>query len=493
MERAPYAAMTVTAVFVAGLAALPVTIAPGGPAQAIPVHPVSSGPSQGLLATRGPSWTVSKPSLPSGAGAGAAATLSGVACPSALVCLAVGDYLDSSGSGQGLLLAGHGSSWTATRAPLPAGAAQPGGAGPAVSLGFVACPSASVCVAVGGYTDSSGNQQGLLLATRGSSWTATKAPLPAGAATNPNADLPDVACPSASACVAVGSYTDSSGNQQGLLLATRGSSWTATKVPLPAGAAASAAASLSAVACPSVAACAAAGMYTNSSGRAQGLLLATRGSSWTASRAPLPGSAPAGWLASVACPSTATCAAAGDYATSLDVDNGLLLATRGSSWTATKAPLPAGAAVNADANLPGHDLACPSTSSCVAAGSYLGASGYTQGLLLASRGSSWTATKAPLPAGAKAGWLASVACPSAAVCVAAGQYYDRSGNWQGLLLAGRGSSWTVIKAPLPAGAATSPSPWVPGVACPSAATCVAAGYYTDAAGYPQGMLLTGPG
>jgi hypothetical protein len=241
-------------------------------------------------------------------------------------------------------------------------------------------------VAVGGYTDSSGNQQGLLLATRGSSWTATKAPLPAGAATNPNADLPDVACPSASACVAVGSYTDSSGNQQGLLLATRGS-----------------------------------------------------------------------------------------------------------SWTATKAPLPAGAAVNADANLPGHDLACPSTSSCVAAGSYLGASGYTQGLLLASRGSSWTATKAPLPAGAKAGWLASVACPSAAVCVAAGQYYDRSGNWQGLLLAGRGSSWTVIKAPLPAGAATSPSPWVPGVACPSAATCVAAGYYTDAAGYPQGMLLTGPG
>src|ERR1022692_1380292 len=438
MERAPYAAMTVTAVFVAGLAALPVTIAPGGPAQAIPVHPVSSGPSQGLLATRGPSWTVSKPSLPSGAGAGAAATLSGVACPSALVCLAVGDYLDSSGSGQGLLLAGHGSSWTATRAPLPAGAAQPGGAGPAVSLGFVACPSASVCVAVGGYTDSSGNQQGLLLATRGSSWTATK-------------------------------------------------------VPLPAGAAASAAASLSAVACPSVAACAAAGMYTNSSGRAQGLLLATRGSSWTASRAPLPGSAPAGWLASVACPSTATCAAAGDYATSVDVDNGLLLATRGSSWTATKAPLPAGAAVNADANLPGHDLACPSTSSCVAAGSYLGASGYTQGLLLASRGSSWTATKAPLPAGAKAGWLASVACPSAAVCVAAGQYYDRSGNWQGLLLAGRGSSWTVIKAPLPAGAATSPSPWVPGVACPSAATCVAAGYYTDAAGYPQGMLLTGPG
>jgi len=476
MEHVAHATTAVAAVFLAGLAAPAVITAPSGP-----------------------SWTVTKAVLPSGAGAaGAAATLSGVACPSAVMCLAVGDYLDSSGGGQGLLLTGHGlaqhgAAWSASRAPLPAGAAKPGEEGPAVSLGSVACPSASACVAVGGYTDSSGDQQALLLVSRGSSWTATKAPLPAGAATNPNAYLPDVACPSATTCVATGSYTDSSGDQQALLLVSRGSSWTATNAPLPAGATTSASASLSAVACPSVADCAAAGMYINSSGHQQALLVARRGSSWTASRAPLPGGAAAGWLASVACPSTATCTAAGDYTTSGDVNYGLLLAGHGSSWTAAKAPLPAGAAANAEVSLPSQDLACPSLSSCVAAGSYLGASGYTQGLLLASRGSSWTAARAPLPGGAKGGWLASVACPSAADCVAAGQYYDSSGNWQGLLAAGHRSSWTVTRAPLPAGAATSPGPWFPGVACPSAAGCVAAGYYTDSSGYPQGMLLTGPG
>jgi hypothetical protein len=445
----------------------------------------------GLMAGPGPSWTVITASLPAGAGARAVATLSGVACSSTLMCLAVGDYLDSSGRGQGLLLVTRGSSWSATEAPLPAGAAtHPEQAGPAVTLASVACPSALACVATGGYTDSSGHQQGLLLAGHGPSWTAVRAPLPAGAAANPDAYLPDVACPSALACVATGGYTDSSGHQQGLLLAGHGSSWVAVRAPLPPGVTASAAASLTGVACPSVAVCVATGSYTDSSGYQQGLLLAGNGSSWAAVRAPLPPGAAGGRPVSVACPSVTRCVAVGDYDTSLDASFGLLLAWYGSSWTATRAPLPPGAPGSGPANLPGNDVTCLSASACVAVGSYLGASGYQQGLLLAGHGPSWTAVRAPIPAGARAGWLASVVCPSAAVCVAAGQYYDASGHWLGLLLAGHGSSWTAVRAPLPAGAAASPSPWFPGVACPSVAACVVAGYYTDSSGYPRGVLLT---
>ena len=86
----------------------------------------------------------------------------------------------------------------------------------------MACPSASSCVAAGDYTDSSGNGQGLLVTGSGTSWTAAEAPLPANAAADPVAGLGSVACPSASSCVTAGVYDDSSGNRQGLLVTGSG-------------------------------------------------------------------------------------------------------------------------------------------------------------------------------------------------------------------------------------------------------------------------------
>ena len=77
------------------------------------------------------------------------------------------------------------SGWTAAEAPLPAGAA----ANPGVSVTSVTCPSASSCVAVGTYLDSAGNLQGLVLTGSGTSWTAAEAPLPAGAGADPDVDL----------------------------------------------------------------------------------------------------------------------------------------------------------------------------------------------------------------------------------------------------------------------------------------------------------------
>ena len=167
--------------------------------------------------------------------------------------------------------------WTATEAPLPAGAA---GLGPGGGLGSVACPSASSCVATGGYSDSSGNKQSLLLTGSGTSWTAAEAPLPAdadvGTDPEPEPDLNSVACPSASSCVVAGLYTDeSSASLQGLLLTGSGTSWTATETPLPAGA--DPGAGLWSVACPSASSCVAVGSYTDSSGNGQGLLVSGTG------------------------------------------------------------------------------------------------------------------------------------------------------------------------------------------------------------------------
>src|SRR5207248_6041925 len=63
--------------------------------------------------------------------------------------------------------------------------------------------------------------QGLLLTETAGTWaTGVAASLPANAGSNPAVSLFSVSCASAGNCGAVGSYDDSSGNTQGLLLRT---------------------------------------------------------------------------------------------------------------------------------------------------------------------------------------------------------------------------------------------------------------------------------
>lgn len=387
--------------------------------------------------------------------------------------------------------------WKATRAPLPAGAAG-------AYLAGVACPSITVCVAAGSYTDSSTQSDGLLVTRHGPSWTSVRAPLPAGAAAAPQVALSSVACPSVTVCVAAGSYADASGKSQGLLLTGLGSRWIAAKVPLPAGAAATTTeVPLSGVACPSAAVCVVTGRYINASGGSEGLLLTGLGSRWITAKAPLPAGAASSWvgLNGLTCPSITACVVTGGaIARSSGVGQGLLLTGHRSSWSAVKAPLATG--TYADVSL--FDVACPSARVCVVAGdSTTGRSPHvpTEGLLLTGHGSSWSAVIAPTPpeppGAAGSGGLDGMACARAGACVVTGRYTDSSGDPQEMLLTGL-ERWTASKSPLPADAA-HPShgpfpagPDLPGVTCPSATVCVAAGSYTDSSGGRQGLLLTGP-
>ena len=158
-------------------------------------------------------------------------------------------------------------------------------------------------------------------------------------------------------------------------------------------------------------------------------------------------------------------------------------ATSTGTWTATEAPLPTS---YSDVNLNGVScVSCVSASQCVAVG-YAAVSEVQEGLLLTESGGSWTAAEAPLPAGASDPFLMGVSCESASQCVAAGYYTDASGNLQGLLLTDSGGSWTASEAPLPAGASDG---GLMGVSCVSASQCVAVGF-TDVSGVPQGLLLT---
>ena len=175
-----------------------------------------------------------------------------------------------------------GGSWAATEAPVP------GDGYPSPSITSMSCASASSCAAIGAYTNSQGNAS-MLLTRSGGSWTTSPVPLPAGVGAV-WAEAESVSCGSPSYCVAVGRYyTPNTDTDGALLLTWTGGSWQATQAPLPGNAGYSSYASLKSVSCPSASYCVAVGYYTDTSGLGEGLLLTWLGGSWSAAEAPLPG------------------------------------------------------------------------------------------------------------------------------------------------------------------------------------------------------------
>jgi hypothetical protein len=436
------------------------------------------------------SWQAIPAPLPANAQAAPNAVLTSVACPSATMCNAVGSYKDGPGQTQyaGFIVSGSGGSWTAVQAPLPDNAS-----GTYSSLSAVACPSAKHCVAVGNYIDSTGIRQGLILTGSGTSWTATEAPVPED---NDNgAFLNAVACTSVSSCTAVGVYNSMYGPEPadlGLLVTGSSAVWTASEAPEPANALD--AVTLSAVTCLASGSCVATGTYNDLSAAQQGLLTVGSGTSWTATEAPAPADAaldPAVSLTSPACSADGSCLVAGQYTDTAGYTAGLLVTGSASSWTSAKAPLPSNAEPgNATLNA----AACPSATSCVAIGQYASASG-SQGLLVAASGTGWTHTQAQLPPDAYANPeadLEAIACPSSQ-CAAAGSYYataSSAGGYRGLIMAGSTTNWAPIETTLPASAEMNSQLNLFSIACASKTACVAAGAYViDGSFVP--LLATG--
>ena len=446
------------------------------------------------------SWSAAEAPLPANAASARYGTnLQAIACPSASACVAGGDYQDSAGAQQALLLTESGATWRPTEVKLPAGAA----ASPAAIISSVACPAATRCVGAGWYTDSTGQQQALLVTGWGTSWTASRAPVPSGGV---GGSLASVACSSASSCTAVGYYDRSSSSQapisQALMVTGSGMSWKAAQAPLPGAAKSSLPSALASVACSAVT-CAATGDYNwQAQYDSPGLLLRRSGSSWTPTTAPMP----AGYQASpadlsipaVACASS-TCVAAGWYQDVAGNFHGVLLTDTGQGWIDARAPLPGNAGTDG-IDTQGESVACPSAISCVVDGSYGSSAGLSEGVILTGLGSSWSAAQIPLPAQTDphyGGTLGPLACASASRCTALGSYISSAYFIRNLAVTGWGTGWAATGTPFPANAdanaADDPYTVISAVACPSSTRCVAVGSYTDSSGAGQGLLLTGGG
>ncbi len=459
---------------------------------------VAALPAEALASTN---WATGvEASLPANARTNPGIEGLAVSCASAGNCTAVGSYFDSSGHLQGVLLSETSGKWGVGVEPsLPANA----GTNSSASVYRVSCASTGNCTAVGGYTDSSGHSQGLLLTETSGTWAAgVEASLPANAGTNPNVSLDSVSCASAGNCTAVGNYNDSYDSStvqdQGLLLTETSGTWaTGVDASLPAGAGTAQYVVVQDVSCASAGNCTAVGLYEDSAFNRHGLLWSETSGTWAAGvEASLPANAGTNsnaGLADVSCASAGNCAAVGSYGDSSGHEQGLLLTETSGTWaTGVEASLPANAGTNPFAS-PGS-VSCASAGNCTAVGEYEDSSGHQQGLLWTETSGTWaTGVEAPLPANADTNGLANVAsvsCASAGNCTAVGEYEDSSGHEQGLLWTETSGTWaTGVKASLPANAGTNPNVVLASVSCASAGNCTAVGGYVDSSGHYQGLLL----
>ena len=257
------------------------------------------------------------------------------------------------------------------------------------------------------------------------------------------------------------------------------------------------------MACPNTSFCVAVGAFTDNAGNEQPVVDTLSGGTWSSEQGALPNDAatdastvhPSAWLYSVSCPSTTSCVAVGSYLTTSDNQNGFVAALSGTTWSAQAAPLPANAASTGSGL---NAVSCASTAFCVAGGEYADNSGGQNGWLVSDANGTFTGATAPQPSGAgtdadgrQDSSLAGVACPSANSCAAAGSYEDASGNQWPLIDTWNGTSWTGLQGPLPSGgnARMFTQPLV-SVSCGSPALCVAVGNYGNAVPAQFGLIDT---
>ena len=429
-----------------------------GECSAVGTYEAQGGEPLGMLLTQlGGVWVSSTAAkLPGGAASYPNVSFASISCPTAGNCTAVGNYVDDHYDQQGLMFNQRSGGWRAgVRTSLPAGAAG----NPQVALQSISCATPGNCTAVGSYVNAAGDTSALLVSQKDWSWDSGQTvPLPAGASAAPSSALDSVSCRRAGDCTAVGWYTDQSGAIQGLLLTQAGGSLRASEAALPAGAAGEPNVSLSSVSCASPGDCTAVGDYTDSSGNQLGLLLTQSSGGWGAGAQPqLPANALATQsttLNSVTCTGSGYCTAVGEYVDDTKSVQGLLLTQSGGGWTpGTEAVLPANANGNQDTSL--YSVSCWAYETCVVAGTYFAS--HPVALLLSETTGRW---KLPvvgaLPPGAAANpytALTAVSCsPTGGYCLAAGEYQDNAANGQGVLIEGDGLYWREgLLAPLPGG------------------------------------------
>jgi hypothetical protein len=353
--------------------------------------PDKVGAQFGLIDTEsGGVWSAQAAGQPSAGGRTQTASLTSVSCVAAGTCVAVGHFVDATAHIDGLVETRVGGSWETSFANLPTGVLSANGP---TSLTSVSCAALGDCVAVGSYVDNTDHQNGLIERMTTGSWltTAVRAPEPSTSGTDgdsrQDSGLVSVSCSAITFCAAVGSYDDATGYEHALDDTLYLGDWFDIRALVPGNAGTDGDGhqydQFSSVSCPVTSVCVAVGAYTDTTGAyrplvdhyAGGTTLLGTGAGEPADAGT--GGDQYGRLYAVACATSSSCVAVGDYEDAAGHQDGLDETLDEGTWLATEAPVPTAAA---DPLVAQYEMSCSGTT-CASVGNYHNGAGYSEGLL----------------------------------------------------------------------------------------------------------------
>lgn len=367
----------------------------------------------------------------------ASAGLFSVACTARGACTAGGNYQAAGGQIEPMVASQSHGRWSpGVPLALPAGAATQ----PYAQVNGIACRSRGNCVAVGDYQyGRSRNLQAFIATQSRGRWARAFTPrLPANASSPASAQLEAVACARDGSCTAVGSYQDSAGNAQTMVLSKppAGPWRQATEIASPANAAANPDAFMTGIACSGPGACVAVGNYSVSPTQFAAMgAVELRGVWHRATEIAAPRGAIASTftaITSVSCLPAGACLGAGQYAVSPTQSRAMVVTeSRGRFGPAVAiTAVPRGASAHPSSYLLG--VSCRPSGVCFAVGGGRNQAGHSVAMYLVRSGGRWRAAFLAPPDGATAGQrqlsaLSAVSCTGRAHCSAVGYYHDPRG------------------------------------------------------------------
>jgi hypothetical protein len=401
-----------------------------------------------IPAAPGPAWALGGAGLdhhqatavqpPASTRVARSAGLFSVACTAAGTCTAGGNYQAAGRQIEPMVAAQWHGHWSrAIPLVLPAGAA----AQPYAQVNGIACRSAGNCVAVGDYEyGRSRNLQAFIVTESRGRWAQAFTPrLPANASSPVSAQLAAVTCTRDGSCAAVGGYQDSSGNAQSMVVAKppAGPWRQATEIASPPNAAGNPDAFMTGIACSGPGMCVAVGNYSVSPTQFEAMgAVELRGAWHRATEIAAPRGAIASTftaVTSVSCLAAGPCLGVGQYAVSATQSRAMVVTEskgrfgRASAVTA----VPPGASAHPSSYLLG--VSCRPSGACFAVGGGRNRAGHSVAMYLVRSGGRWRAAFLASPDGATAGQrqlsaLNAVSCTGRAHCSAVGYYHDQLGG-----------------------------------------------------------------
>jgi hypothetical protein len=370
----------------------------------------------GTAASAMPATAATKPERP----------LNSISCPTTTLCMAVG--LDARTS-HAIAETFNGSRWSLTELPLPTGAKL-------AALASVDCPTKTRCMAVGQWATSFAFPANRLYAEtwNGRNWNKIGGiPAPPGAH---GAAYSGVSCASATSCVLTGIYDPAAGaNPVSFAEVLITGKWHFFKLPgLSAGTSI-----VENVSCTSASHCVAVG-DTGTARRsplgtpAAAIIADTwNGRTWSAVKLPMPAGGRGAWLYDVSCSSATSCFATGGQNIGGGVSFTLAERLTGGKWKITSVA----SATGTDMSL--YGVSCPTAAMCMATGGSELPVNQDPAFADSWTGLAWLQWSVQ-PPGGNSSILTSVSCATAAHCVAVGLYGDVNGSAYTDLF-GFGSVW----------------------------------------------------